>query len=590
MKPNPDARQNNGDPSNWDLMPAFFNSEAIDAVKRKLQGITPRHIVYCSFESRFARSGGLAAVTHKIPPFLAAREPVEHVLLMTPFYPHIIDETKLETTGITFQVPFDNRQVTVELLMHIPFTRSPGSGVVEEYYIKADGFFQARNSLNDPYGYFPDDPERNHTAILHNALFYCQAVPRAVSAAGFYQNILFHLQDWQTALIALTGKEAVRDKILGSCVSAPTLHNLFDSPVTVDLLAKITPNQSMKHHPFFTAERAGADEPTVLQVGLQLTDRPVTTVSEHFAEELTTDLLQTGHFAPKLQYIFKKTPVLGVNNGMFVDFPPEYARDQALTPQAVKKIKNEKRKALLEILDTYRPAERFGVLTYKSRSIKRLPRRVPIMVMSGRLDPFQKGFDILLRAVEKFREDEIKLVMTPMAVRDSDLDFFRETAERCNGNVTVFPIRMRQGYHELQLGSTFGVMPSIYEPFGAAVEYMTAGTVTVARETGGLADQVSHGSCGILYREPPETYTLENIEAYSETCDDVRERQENPWVQAMTDALYNALEDAAALYQDRPNDYYQMILEGFKQARTFTWQKAAKEYTAVFKQPVSKKI
>jgi len=36
------------------------------------------------------------------------------------------------------------------------------------------------------------------------------------------------------------------------------------------------------------------------------------------------------------------------------------------------------------------------------------------------------------------------------------------------------------------IGATFGVMPSIYEPFGSAVEYMANGTVNIGRATGDL--------------------------------------------------------------------------------------------------------
>jgi glycogen synthase len=308
----------------------------------------------------------------------------------------------------------------------------------------------------------------------------------------------------------------------------------------------------------------------------------VTTVSDSFAEELTTDRLQTDHFVPHLQDIFKKNGVYGVPNGLFIDFPPEYSGKETITLNEIKQIKNEKRKELLKILDTYRPSERFGSLTYKSNSIIKLPLDIPILVMSGRLDPFQKGFDILLRALLKFAEDEIKAVLTPMPVKESDLDYFHEVAEKCSGNVTVFPIRMKEGYHELQLGSTFGIMPSIYEPFGAAIEYMVSGTVTIARKTGGLKDQVRHKECGFLYREHPRTYTADNIMSFSHTGGKVANRTNNRWVENMATELSKTIREATNIYQNQRNDYYRMIREGFKQAGSFTWEKAAEKYFRIF--------
>jgi glycogen synthase len=399
-----------------------------------------------------------------------------------------------------------------------------------------------------------------------------------VKAIGLSKDIVFHLQEWQTTLIALTAKEAMLDNTLTSCACVQTIHNPFDSRVPAEGLAALTDNKKIREHPVFKAQNGL----TAYQIGLQLMDAPLTTVSEYFAGELTSDLLQTGHFAPHLQEIFKKSGVYGVNNGLFIDFPPEYSQKEDYTIKEIKKIKRGKRNALLEILDTYHPPERFGRLTYKSKSITRLPDSIPILVMSGRLDPSQKGFDVLLQAVEKFKEDDIKVVLTPMPVKSPDLDYFHEVAAACKGNVTVFPIRMQKGYRELQLGSTFGIIPSIYEPFGAAVEYMVSGTVTIARKTGGLVNQVKHKTCGFLFREKPDSYTMDNIKLFSQSGDIVQLRKHNPWVRDMADALYEVLKEAVAMYQKRPDDYYRLITEGFKQARLFTWQKAVETYVHLY--------
>ncbi len=223
-----------------------------------------------------------------------------------------------------------------------------------------------------------------------------------------------------------------------------------------------------------------------------------------------------------------------------------------------------------------------GQLTYRNKTITRLPNRVPILVMSGRLDPLQKGFDVLLRALETFGKDEIKVVLTPMAVDVSDLDYFHELVSKRCGDLMVFPIRMERGYRELQMGSTFGIMPSIYEPFGAAIEYMVSGTVTIARQTGGLVDQIQDNVCGFLYRENNKSYTEENINAFADSGDIVQARKHNPWVCAMTDTLHKNIKKAVDIYQHHPNDYYGLIKQGLHRAASFTWQKAAESYFQVY--------
>jgi len=204
--------------------------------------------------------------------------------------------------------------------------------------------------------------------------------------------------------------------------------------------------------------------------------------------------------------------------------------------------------------------------------------------MSGRLDYNQKGYDILLQAIERFTEDEIKVVLTPMPVKQSDLDFFKGIANRCNGNVTVFPIRMTQGFHELQIGCTFGLMPSIYEPFGAAIEYMVNGTVNIARKTGGLPDQIDDNQSGFLYREDSTFYSIENIKHFSNLADNVSMRRDNRWVQSMVAALHEKIKEAIYLYQNHPNEYYRLIIMGFKKAKKFDWAQSVKKYFEVYEQ------
>lgn len=135
---------------------------------------------------------------------------------------------------------------------------------------------------------------------------------------------------------------------------------------------------------------------------------------------------------------------------------------------------------------------------------------------------------------------------------------------------------------ELQLGSTFGVMPSIYEPFGAAVEYMANGTVNIARATGGLVDQIDD-RCGISYREDGSDYTLNNIREFVGSSYFAQTRKRNQWASTMVGALHQSMREAVRLYQERPDEYYELVINGFKKAETFTWSAAALKYYEAYK-------
>ncbi|MBI4681803.1 MAG: glycogen/starch synthase [Nitrospirae bacterium] len=554
-------------------MKSFFTANEIAKISGRLKNLKIENVVFCSFESRFARSGGLAAVTMNILPYLKEVNKIPNVLLMTPFYSTIMDKTKLQPTGKYFSIPFNNKTVNVEMYEYTWNYSKPRNGSVKEYYLKAEGFFETSGVVKDPYVYNDSDRQLNDTLMSENVLFFCKAVPYALQSLGILENIIFHLQEWQTSLISLTAKEAMLDGTLQSCGSVQTMHNSYDSFVPWQALSGIT-KRALK-------QKTGTGL-TAYQTGLQLVDAPVTTVSDNFAKEFTSDILQTDYFAPHLQNIFKKSGVYGVDNGMFIEVSPDFAKKEKHTIDELRKIKLQKRKALLKVLSAYKPKERFGELTYKGKTISKLPDNIPVVVMSGRLDPMQKGYDILLRAVEKFSEDELKVVLTPMAIRLADLDYFHEVAGKCKGNLTVFPVRLERGYQELQSGATFGIMPSIYEPFGAAVEYMANGTVNIGRATGGLVDQIN-SDCGFLYKEDAVTYTLENIRSFVETGDVVQMRKMNPWVQSMADNLYDVLKKAFHMYQHDQEDYYKLVRNGLKKVSSFSWETNARKYFQVFK-------
>lgn len=560
----------------WALMSRFFKANEIALITERLKNLKIQNVVFCSFENRFAKSGGLAAVTMNILPYLKEVNNIPNVILMTPFYTKITDRTKLRPTGRSFSVPFNNKNILVELYEYTWNYSKPQAGSLKEYYLKADGFFETSDSIRDPYIYNKDDNRTNDNLMRDSSMFFCKAVPLALQALEIRENIVFHLQEWQTSLLSLTAKYAMLDGTLESCGAVQTIHNPYDSFIPRESLTWIINGKTKQKGPLVPGNGL-----TAYQIGLQLADAPVTTVSGHFAEEFTTDILQTDYFAPHLQDIFKKSGVYGVNNGMFINLSPEFAKAEKQTIDEIQTIKLKKRKALLKILAAYKPKERFGELTYKGKTISRLPDEVPIFVMSGRLEPLQKGYDILLRAIEKFEEDEIKVIMTPMASRHTDLDYFYEVACKCKGNLTVFSGRMEKGYSELQAGATFGVMPSIYEPFGAAVEYMANGTVNIGRATGGLVDQID-AECGFLYKEAAVFYTADNIRAFAETGTIVQMRKANPWVQSMADNLYEVLKKSIHVYQFNPDEYYRLIFNGFKKVNSFNWETNAEKYFQVY--------
>ena len=563
----------------WSLMGLFFTAQETERMQAQLTSLAFEHLVFCSFENRFAKSGGLAAVTVNTLPWLHQINRFKTAALISPYYPEIMAKAPLQRTGKKVAVIFGKQLIEVEIYAFAAPYEMPAKGQVMEYFLSAPGFFEASNPLNDPYNYVPDQGSANEAAIRLNALFFCKAVPAVLPALGISGNAIIHAQEWQTSLLSLTIKEAICDERLHACGVVETIHNPFDSYLSSAELIQVVGDARKARIELMLSGGA-----TAWQIGLQLADGPITTVSETFAREFTTDPIHTDHFAPHLQSIFQRSGVFGINNGPFLPFSTDFPKRDKHTLREIADRKNAKRTELLQVLENYNPPQRFGRLTWQGGSIIGLPASVPILVMSGRLDPGQKGYDLFLQAIERFAKDEIKVILTPMAIQSSDLDYFYQVAGKCDGNVTVFPMRMQQGYQALQTGSTYGLMPSIYEPFGAAIEYMVSGTAVIARNTGGLVDQIEHGVNGFLFREKPDHYHREEIIAFAGASSIVQWRKTNPWVLNMVDALETVLREATTFFAAKPRAYYEMVRQGFAKAGEFSWEKNARLYGEVYAQ------
>ncbi len=106
--------------------------------------------------------------------------------------------------------------------------------------------------------------------------------------------------------------------------------------------------------------------------------------------------------------------------------------------------------------------------------------------------------------------------------------------------------------------------------------------MNVGRATGGLVDQIDN-KCGFLYKENSSVYTLDTIQAFIDSSSIVQSRKTNTLAQSMSDNLYKTLKKAINIYQNKPDKYHQMIINGFKKAQKFNWESSAKQYNRIYK-------
>jgi glycogen synthase len=515
----------------------------------------------------------------RLPARVQAASHLDTVVL-TPFH-HGLE--KMMSLGRShegsFGVSFEGRTVLFHLYRHddkIPF-----------YFLLPEDrrYFAGRRH---PYDVEGGD-------LLRDALLFGAAIPRALHVIHPGKRWTLLLQDWEaaTAVLATAGAP-------GRPRAFVTLHNSYDAHVDDGHLAALG----------FNPEACPGN--TVLQRALALTELPIFTVSEQFAHDLSEDVLQTQVMASHLQSILRPR-LVGIDNGPFVEIAVDsqaFAESETGNFGPLAAWKAEHRQsflAALAVLAADKPL--WG-------DVRRFRQdNAPWFVMAGRDDSRQKGYDVACSAAEMFLErgGEARFLFFPIPGDEglSGLRFLRKLAEKFPHSVLVFPFLFREGFVGALRGATFGVMPSLYEPFGMANEFYLNGTVGIGRATGGIIQQIAPlcavrsfsesvdrraarwhardaAATGLLFREEDglaseiDDWRAINAAGYDRSeagIDRAAERIRLELFQSMTTQLYYALLDGATIAREQPQLYYRLLTAGINHIRrNFSWDRGAQGY------------
>ncbi|MGD2205636.1 MAG: hypothetical protein PVH17_02550, partial [Anaerolineae bacterium] len=193
------------------------------------------------------------------------------------------------------------------------------------------------------------------------------------------------------------------------------------------------------------------------------------------------------------------------------------------------------------------------------------------------------------------------------------LRFLKKLALERPGEVKVFPFRLNpEPFAALKEGSSYMVMGSLYEPFGAGNEAYLAGMPLVARATGGLVQQVApwpgaalsrqgrqlvalfHGRetepTGFLFREPSVPDEVGGWHKIVDCAywhshpkrDRIEDRKGVPLFDAMVQRAAWALQDAIDLYRTDQTAYAKMIYHGYRMLDRFRWDRAIRGYRRLY--------
>ena len=581
-----------------------------------------RRLALVTYETRFARCGGITAVMNHLPGYLQRASGLT-ASVITPFHYRIPETRSLPLRPVgDISVPFFEDLVTVKIHRYDDgwpwyFIDAPDYRLPENRRLSYadERFFGGRKH---PYDVGSHSSEQG--AILRrDALFFGAAVARTLRELGAAAEWTLMLQDWQaaSAALALTGPNRPRGLRLFL-----TLHNSYDNgPVTPEEL------RAFGIHP--DEVPAAANRATMLGRAIPLVERPLFTVSEQFARDLTEDLFQSHVMADHLQDELSPPGLIGVDNGPFTSLsvPEEVVSADArqLGYAGLRAWKTKQKPAGVKALEAFVPDEEsrpvWGDIP-RFVETARDPADLPWFVLAGRDDPRQKGYDVAAEAVRTFLQKldtavRAQFLFFPIPGDEGreGLAFLHALAADYPANVLVLPFIFPEGYLAALQGAAFGVMPSFYEPFGMANEFYLNGAVGIGRATGGLLQQIvplrsvpsftpsverradrwhsmSAAATGMLYREPDDTAGLVgdwrtfNAAGYLSRPDQNRlaERSNYGLFIAMARSLERALTDAVEIYR-RPVGaggvpfYFAMLVEGIAHIRrTFAWERTASEY------------
>jgi len=473
----------------------------------------------------YVKTGGLADVVGALP---AALQALGHdVIVILPRY-SMIDYRKhgLRPTLGPLGVWMGNTEEWCSVHM----TENSGPPV---YFIEANKYF-------DRYGLYHDADFNDYLDNARRFGFFTRAALQLCKDLNFAPDIV-HAHDWQTALAAAYLKIwHWNDLLLGKAASALTIHNIAYQGV---YNAEAYEYLGLRQENFVGEKFEDHGRINFLKGGVVYAD-VVNTVSPSYANETRTPVGGAG-LAPYLNN--KGESYWGILNGC------DTARwDPALDPFIAARFSAEEMngKAVCK-------------RALQARMGLAVDETIPVLGVVSRLVG-QKGLDLLAGAIENILAD-MRVQFVILGAGEKNLEaYYGQLPGRYPGRVGSYIGYDDELSHQIEAGSDFFVMPSIYEPCGLNQMYsLKYGTLPIVRATGGLDD------------------TVQQYDEQSGLGTGFKFWEPSPW------AIYYAVGWAVSTYYDRPQHLQQMRRAAMMQ--DYSWERSAETYVKMYERAISVK-
>lgn len=406
----------------------------------------------------FAKESGIADVSHSLP--IAISEYKHDIRVMSPKY-GINNERKSKIHNISRlrDVPIQIGNKTEMALIKSSSVYTPKTKV-QVYFSTHQEFFEEREGIyHDPktWSEYSDNAER--------FIFFSKSVLETCIRMKWIPDII-HCNDWQTALIPAYLKNHYASRFSKTKIVF-TIHNFYRQGV----------------FPLSELEKTGLDEDikqnfihkgqfNMLKGGIHYANS-VTTVSPSYADEILND----NAFGNDLSTILheKGDNFRGILNGIdYYTWNP--CKDSLIHSR------------LIDDFEDYKIKNK----VFLQRELG-LPVEIdkPLFGIIPRIG-FQKGISLLLDSADRILSYDIQLVL--LGQGDSVLkNKLSEIADKYPDKFKVVFAFDEVMSRQIEAGSDFFLIPSLYEPCGLNLMYsLKYGSIPVVRATGGMKDSAEN--------------------------------------------------------------------------------------------------
>jgi len=455
--------------------------------------------------------GGLGDVSYALPVALSKKR--VNVSIVLPLYKGI-PVGDMKCLG-SLAIPFNNsREIVFVFIGRLPQTHIPV-------------YFLANPVFDDYHG--PNIEERFALYAVSVSHLYTVLLSREKQRPD-----IIHCHDWHTSLVPLIlgennkverQKESLESRSVKTII---TIHNILYQGVTDSTLVK---KLSLNKTQFHIQQFEKSESINMLREGLEYADT-ITTVSPTYAKEITTKAFGEG-----LEDVLhrRRERVVGILNGIDqsqwnpaddVFLPHTYSLiNVAMGKQANKK--NLQQELTLPVKD------------------------IPLFGFVGRLEPRQKGIDILLDTLEVILPTmRFQMVILGTGPKNTT-GKIKKLVHKHTGRIAFINAFDEGLAHRIYASCDVLVVPSRFEPCGLIqLIAMRYGTLPLVRDTGGLADTVKDRMIGFVF----EKYTAE--------------------------ALTHKMKEAIELVQNNPGKHKRMMSAAMK--KKYDWNRSAMQYKKLY--------